>query len=239
MGKSWLNVTLEQKSSPLEARRHLPSIVVAVAEEARREWSRIAQARLHSTAGMYINSLTVRHRASYSEVILKQKLPNMMENGASPYDLKVGMLASPKAKTSKDGHPYMSIPLPLKAPGGGRRMDMPPVIPRGIYKIVSQSPYGKTTKLPLRFENYGKRTRLSPDPAKWSAYTWKASPFEGIKRMPTASEGKSHYNTFRRVSTKSDPSSWVHPGFKALHLMDQVQNKVEGIFNSVVSNLLR
>jgi len=38
-------------------------------------------------------------------------LPNMWEQGAPPWDLRETVLKSPKAKRSKDGHLYLSIPF--------------------------------------------------------------------------------------------------------------------------------
>jgi hypothetical protein len=238
--RSWYRVGLERRGDMPNIRQYMPQLLVATAESAKNEWAKLASRRLHGTANEYIRGLVVRHRPGISTVTLTGWLPNAIEKGMSPYDIKRGLLASPKAKRDAKGNAYMTVPLPLKAPGSGERGPSPPVMPWSVYKIASRSPMGSTTKLPLRLEDIGRRTRLSADPTKWSAYTWKTSPFSGIHKSPNPSKpGKARYNTFRRVSTKSDPSSWIHPGFAARHLADQVVAKVDTIFAKHVDDMLK
>jgi hypothetical protein len=239
MAKSWLKVTIERKGEMPSIRRQMPQLLVATAETVKNEWAKLASRGLKGSANEYIRGLSVSHKPGKSEIKLSGWLPNALEMGLSPFDIKKGLLRSPKAKQGKNG-PYITVPLPLKAPGGGERGPSPPVMPWSVYKITSRSPMGTTTKLPLRLENLGKRTRLSPDPTRWSPYTWKTSPFQGIRRSPDPSRpGKAHYNTFRRVSKESDPSSWIHPGFAAKNFSDKVLVRIESIFIKHTNDMLK
>lgn len=218
--------------------------LLLTAQAARQEWVRIARQRLRSTARGYISSIgpveinrnmaTIRLRSNTPE----GKLANALEDGASPYDLKKGLLRSSKVKRTKDGKPYIHVPFQLKTPGGGARGSEPSVMPRSIYRMASQMGIGQPMKLPKKYEDYGIKTRLSADIEKWGHYTWKASPYQGIVKTPSGGGGgKSTYHTFRTVSKNSDPSSWIHPGFRKLGAIEQASQKVEQIFAEVMGTL--
>lgn len=60
-------------------------------------------------------------------------------------------------------------------------------------------------------------------------YQWKSSPFEGA--MPMIKSGQAvGFKTFRTMSEKSDPNSWIHPGIRAMHIAENAANTVEPIF---------
>ena len=46
--------------------------------------------------------------------------------------------------------------------------------------------------------------------------------------------------TFRRVSDKSDPNSWIHPGFDARKFMDKAldQTQIPQVVDMVLDNFL-
>jgi hypothetical protein len=132
----------------------------------------------------------------------------------------------------------------LKTPGGGARGASPPVMPRSIYNMASKLGIGQQMKLPQKYENYGTRTRLSPDPTRWGNYTWKTSPFQGIIRTQTIGGkavpgGKSAYLTIRTVSKNSDPASWIHPGWRACNLIERASESLNKILPEVMETLSR
>jgi len=160
-----------------------------------------------------------------------------------------GFLRSPKAKIGgkigRTTNKYITIPLRLKSSGsmGGS----PPVMPSTIYKKASQLEIGGRLTLSKKYEGLGLRTRLSADLKRWQHYTWKTSPFQNIVKVPRFTglvklglprESAGMYMVFRRVSKKSNPSSWIHPGFKAANLVDQVVSKVELMFPTIVNNIM-
>jgi hypothetical protein len=167
----------------------------------------------------------------------------MLEEGKSPYDMKPGLLRSPKAKTGKGGGKYITVPLYLKTKG----RQSPPAMPSSIYKAAFKLQFGQSLTMPKKYDGYGLRTRLSPDLKRWGHYTWKSSPFEGIVKiqrwpglMPLGlpRERQASYITFRRVSTKSDPNSWIHPGFRRRNFIERTAEKIDTIFSKVLDSVM-
>lgn len=256
MPAKW-KVIFETSGALPSVRNIMDQALVLTAAAARQEWIRIARQRLRGTASLYIsnigqpeikrNSATIRLRADTSE----GKLANMLEVGAPAFDIKVGLLKSPKVSRTKGkegtrgGAPYIRVPFQLKTPGGGERGPTPPVMPRPIYRMASQLQFGEQLKLPKKYEDYSIKTRLSSDLTKWGHYTWKASPFEGIVRtrkwpgeLPTTPAGRrAAYMTFRTVSRNSDPSSWIHPGFRARNCIEAASARLEQIFPEIIERL--
>jgi len=225
------------KTKGTTARNSLPQLIPMCAERIKTEWQKLARQNLHSTASIYADALQVEHQTNQSIVTLKGDFPNALERGAPAFDMKPGFLGSSKAKRDAKGNTYFTVPMGLKAPGSGNRGPSPPVIPWSVYKSVSRSPIGTTHKLPLKYEDLGIRTRLSPDPQSWGHYTWKTSPFENIKKT-AGPGGRGAYMTFRRVSEKSDPNSWIHPGFRTLNLAKRVTAMASEIVSKTFADLV-
>ena len=169
----------------------------------------------------------------------------MIENGAPAFDMKPGLLKSRKAHRSSGGGKYLHVPLALKTPGGGSRGPSPPVMPAPIYTSAAKLHFGQSMrKLPLKYENLGMMTRLSPNLAKWQHYTWKTSPYVGVTKVRKYPDKKgpagrlAGYKTFRTVSTKSDPSSWIHPGFRPRNLMERTQVELEQKFPEIMTVIM-
>lgn len=62
------------------------------------------------------------------------------------------------------------------------------------------------------------------------AYTHKAPQYQGLVRIDIAStdkENRGGYFTFRRVSDKSDPLSWINPGFEPRKFMDRALDEAQ------------
>lgn len=154
-----------------------------------------------------------------------------------------GFLKSPKVKQGSTG-PYITIPLKLKTSGsiGGS----PPVMPSVISRQATKLKMGESMQLSKKYEGYGLRTRLSADLKRWGHYTWQTSPFQGITKVARwpnliplglPREASAAYMTFRRVSSKSDPNSWIHPGFQGKKLAEQVANKLDGIVSKIIDSI--
>ena len=238
-------VKMELKGQLPAIKKQMGSLLEAVASEARQEWVKLARERLHGTANTYIEAIGIpKRKGSTIEIKLNGVMPNMLENGSPPFDMKKGLLRSPKAKRDKKGHKYITVPLRMKSAGamGGS----PPVMPSPIYRQALKLQFGQSLTLPKKYEGWGLRTRLSADLKKWGHYTWKSSPFQGVTRVQRFSgltklglprEKLGAMMTFRRVSTKSDPDSWIHPGFTALNLIEKTADKVNSIFPKILDSL--
>ncbi len=250
MAKSLLTISLEMKGAFPSTKSQMRDILMMVAEEAQHEWHKLARNKLHGTAHAYISSImppvysrnqvTITLRSDTPE----GRLANSLEQGCGPFDMKPGFLRSSKVK-GKGQNKYLTVPLRLKS--FGSRGDSPPVMPSTIYKKASALQVGQSMTLAKKYEGYGLRTRLSADLKRWENYTWKTSPFQGITKVArwpnliplgTPRESAGMYMIFRRVSRKSDASSWIHPGFKAINLISQVENKIDNIFAKILDNVL-
>jgi hypothetical protein len=150
-----------------------------------------------------------------------------VEDGYGPFDMKPGLLRSPKAKNYVDrkgvSKRYITIPFRHNAPGAdatGAPM------PQNIYNqakqldfsmITGRNAWGKFTYAwggSLGASDQGKQVK--PKVGGMTApYEWKTGPYSGMVRMKNTATGNSGgYITFRRVSSTSDPNSWWHPGVR-------------------------
>lgn len=107
------------------------------AESVRTYWADLAKDRLHTTAAAYEQALRVIDVAPlHVAVVLDGKFANMLEQGAPPWDLRLTVLQSDKAKTSKDGYLYLSVPFEHSTPGTAGRRGA--VMPKAIHDAASK-----------------------------------------------------------------------------------------------------
>ena len=243
---------------------HLPAVgydegeirerVFTIAEMARSEWVRQAQYSLGSSAVEYINGIQpVQMKENWAVVTLVGELPNAIEKGKPPFDMKPGLLAGPNAKMGKTGR-YNTVPFRHGTPGStGKRVGAPMPIthttakgrPASIVYTEAkrlrpsvEGPAGKTVwgGRTGDFDGLGVRTQLPVKKGRPGAYTWKTSPFASMTKVAKtyAKATQNQYVTFRRVSENSDPNSWWHPGFKPRNLV----NRVRDYINDIVKRLI-
>ena len=240
-------LTYDSSGMAPNVRRQIPAIVYATAEIMRREWIRAARGALSKTASTYvagIGDIEVSNRGRTATIKLTGWLPNALEEGKGPYDLKEGLLHGPNAKRSKDGKgTYATVPFAHTTPNTNPMTAMP----APIYKMAKNLRQGERLKLTgTNLEGYGWRSKISQDASKWGNYTWKTSPFDSMvrqRRFPgmsgTSVAGRMmQYKTFRRVSSKSDPNSWIHPGFRPRAIMERAVAATERRFNEIVENMV-
>jgi len=238
-------VTVELKGMLPSVKTQLRTIVALAADSARTQWINTARKELRTSATSYISAIgPVEQRGTKADIKLTGWLPNALEEGHPAFDMKPFFLRSPKAKKTKKG-PVFIVPFALKTPGRG---PSPPAMPWPIYRSAARLRFGSQLKLPTKYEDYAIRTRLSPDIKKWGHYTWKASPFEGIVKTRSQTtpthivrgqlKWRPQYMTFRAVSRRSDPNSWIHPGFRPHNLMEKAASEFEKTFPDIVDKVL-
>ncbi len=199
-------------------------IVDRAAEMARNEWVRLAQERLTTTQDDYINNIQAVQRPSTNEasITLTGELPNMQEQGADPYDMKPGLLQN--AKISKKGVAYKTIPFAHGSPTQG----IIPKLPQAIFEEASRMAFGQ------RFTDKNKKS-------SWTGYRHTTGIYDKMKRTRPAGEGLTEFSSFRTVSANSNATSWIHPGFKALNLTEEVKtyldSQIDSIIREVVGNM--
>lgn len=243
---------------------HLPAVgydfdaiqerMVTLAEMARSEWVRLAQDNLGASAGDYIAGIQpVEVDGNWAHVHLVGELPNNIENGQAPFDMKPGLLAGPNAKTGKNGR-YNTVPFRHGTPGStgkrvGKPMPMTGITAAGKPKSMvyteakklkpSVETLGGKTAWGGRtgdFGGLGIRTMLPVKKGRPGAYTWRSSPFANMVKSAKTYEKatQNQYVTFRRVSDNSDPNSWWHPGIKARRFVNQVHNYLTDIVRRIM-----
>lgn len=187
--------------------------------------------RINVVSGDYIRSIQDGLRFPddlTGEVFSTAPHAGLIEDGQEPHDMKPGLLNSPKAKPMKGGGKYLTVPFRHGTPGTTSL----PAMPKDIYKVAKKLGFSrKRTKRDqaltgrkyewngrLSEDLRGKRTHTQQHPGH--GYTWKSGQYAGMVRMGKQKHGQ--YLTFRRVSTNSDPNSWMHPGVKPKPIREAV-----------------
>lgn len=210
-------------------------------------WQQAAMSGLNSTRKAYINSLNIGVISPTKRYIqLTGEWPNMLENGFGAFDMKTGMLSSPKAKMGKNGVKYMSIPFRHGTPGSiGESEVFSGVMPREIYEVVKRLQPSTTTlnrsvqrpkglrigQIPPDFRIPKSRAAFSDVKTQttYPEYVHQGSIYEGMVRKQTTYEGATQgsYMTFRRVSENSDPMAFIHRGVSAKNFAEKSLQKTD------------
>jgi hypothetical protein len=219
-------------------------LLSGLCNELARQWSQQAREKLKSTRSEYIRSLKVFKEGEFRAGIeLVGWLPNRIEGGCSPFDMKLKMLKSSKVKIGNSGQSYITIPFRIGVPTTLGDNDF-------FSSIMSPSTY-KVAKA-LQGKQQVKQSQLSGSDAIlqtrafvknqtqiFEAYTHKSSVFAGIQKGQGQFHGQ--YNTFRRISsTGSDPNSWIFSGIKAYHLAEAALDKMNVVLitDQTIDNFL-
>jgi hypothetical protein len=190
-------------------------LVSAVTQQVLNNWRKEAAKGLHGTRSRYIRGLTVVERGRLENaIVLKGKFNNMIEQGISSFDMKVGFANSSKAKQRADGTGwYLTIPFRWATPDAlGENEAFSGVMPKEVHAAAKRKAKGDVVMA----------VKPSDIPAilsKRKKVHHKTGLYEGIQRTKSlkeeANERGGGYISFRRVSDRSDKRAFFHPGFKA------------------------
>jgi hypothetical protein len=211
---------------------------------ARDTWRTVANQTLRTSTGTYIRYIVDGKVYPYENdplrgaVVTRDPKAAFVEHGYGPFDMKPGLLRSDKAKVSKEGHRYMTVPLrhgtprtgATEAGRGEERATLASVMPTGVAKmaekLVRSHMKGGPGQKRLPDMGWFWQTKLTPRLLGLPAYTWKHGKFAGL--VKTGVSGHTQYMTFRTVSAKkSDPGSWIHPGHGPMRLCEQARNQCD------------
>ncbi len=184
----------------------------------------LANRNLHTSKQQYIDGLVM----NTNSIDLEGWLPNAIESGVSGFDMKEYFAKSSKVKFNKKGGWYLTIPFRVYTPGGG---DYRNQMSWQIYRAVRAGrKYDAGTA-----GSRGGFTDLATGRV-WDSYENKTPILAGIKQTIGAN-GRSTYSTFRRVSSNSNPNSWIHSGIMAHNFIDKAWANidVDRIINDVLS----
>lgn len=218
-----------------------------------RNWKQEAARGLKSSRAEYVRSVYWSESSARRNVIvLMGSLPNMIESGAQPFDLKEGFEKSGKVKHKKDGGWYLTIPFRWATPGSlGENVAFAGVMPQDVYSLARQlrprrtaagaSSAGQSlsaSALPASRQNLGTRRAVSNalTGQNFPAYQHRSPLMAGMQRNEKtyAAATQSSFSTFRRVSDKSDPNSWIHTGIQARNFAEKAFQKTD--FDTIVNN---
>lgn len=223
-------------------------------------WEALAKQRLGSTLPDYLQHLIKVDKGRFAkQIILTGSLPNMLEQGASPFDIKDGFKKSPKVKYTipvynkkgvqikQGGDWFLSVPFRIGTPGTVGQAGFSSEMPQEVYDVMLGKPTKgslKTPEIPSPYDIPKSRDAILNEGGGnlYAAYKHKSSIYEGMAKQTAqyAKTSQNTYGTFRRAGANSDPLSWIHKGFTAYNLHQGAISKtdVETIVENEVTSYL-
>ncbi len=225
-----LGKELENISAEVEATFKLA--VAGLAQSAYSEVIRLANQRLKSTKQDYVNAVTFESVGENIYVItLNGKAANATEDGYGSFDMKPGLLSGPNSKVTAKGTRFNTVPFSYQpnsnAPAGQKILDLRSAVKalikdRGIDKII-KNPSGEPKQgIVARLSNTGIKN------------------LEGLVKIQKqyGKTTQSTYMTFRRVSSNSDASKWIHPGYQGARIFPDVERFIEQDLDRIIMSIL-
>lgn len=236
MGDFTIKVDLDSlgvndKLSPQIVNAVQSSIQVSLAV-IRDRWQTTVQNKLNSTRPLYLQGLSwdsvmypYDGNMFSGAVQLQGKFPNMLEKGFGSFDIKVGFSKSDRKIKKKDGGWYLTIPFRHSTPGSfmyGQPM------PKAVYSQAKKLNAGETLSFP------------GAGDVSWKGYQRKNKTYDGLQRIVKSYQKatQSQYMTFRRVSDKSDPNSFWHPGFSGVKVAESLMPFAQKTFVDMLTTNL-
>lgn len=204
-------------------------------------WEALAKKKLKSTREEYIQNIIHVDKGRFNkQIILTGVVPNMVEQGASAFDIKEGFRKSPKVRYTipvygkkgnmlrSGGDWYLTIPFRIGVPGTLGQAGFTGQMPQEVYDIMRKRGNRialRADEIPAPYNIPQSRAaiQVTPQNPYYAQYTHKSSIYEGLTKR-TAQYGKTTqntYGTFRRAGANSDPLSWIHKGISAYRLADE------------------
>lgn len=234
----------------------LDKVLSDVMAGARNHWIKRAGEKLHSTLRDYLDGLhEVEMEPGRASLALVGELPNMIEWGTGPYSMHPGLLGpgvplvpvGQRGKhASKGGGFYRAIPLRHQTPrssgkGGGQPMgsqyfkdipsaglsgNMQSALGKAVHKAAKK--LAPTTGMPGGGTKWGGRLPAGVGGAQKLKAHHTTDIYAGMVRSQKqyGKAVQNTYTTFRTISS-AHPEKWIHPGFHAASIVDDVQAYVE------------
>lgn len=199
--------------------------------------------RINTVTGQYVRSIQEGLRFPddmTGEVVSTSPHGERIEDGQRAWDMKPKLLASPKAKTNKDGKRYITVAFRHGAPGTKTM----PAMPQSVYNQAKKLGYSRRNGNVLGgivkyswgdkmgANAQGQRSHTGDHPG--AGYTWKTGLYTGMVRG--GQPGHSQYLTFRRLSENSDSKAWMHPAVKPRPVREAVMENTRDEILQLVRN---
>jgi hypothetical protein len=241
-----------------------------IAESASVKWKRVVQlSDLNTSKRDYINGIQPIERGENERTItLVGWLPNAIENGLDPFDLRSTLL-NENAKISwsqagrsggQVGHKYRAIPFRHGTPGTEGQAGMPmgqrygPLSPKslawaskGLLDRSSSLRLGKRVYKAAQALEKGQRLKTREGRRKGFVQVPRLAPwhvtdiYSGMKKTRKQylrAEQTSGYTTFRTIS-EAKQIGWIHPGIQARHFSKQVEAHIEQLVGPIIEAALK
>jgi hypothetical protein len=215
------------------------------------KWEETANRELKSTRSRYVQNLKVidegRMQGAVTLDYSKDPLIQMIEEGASSFDMKKNFEKSDKKHIKANGTGwYMSIPFSIGTPGVVESSGFSSVMPSQIYNLIKAKPSSPITnrsqglsnnEIPKEYSIPKVRAAITiPESQAFAEYKHKSSIFSGVFKQTDSVTGQNSYGSFRRVSDKSDPDSWIYPGMDAKNLAEKAMDSFNTNLQEVLSD---
>ena len=176
----------------------------------------------------------------------------MLEQGASPFDIKEGFKKSKKVKYTiakynvkgkqikAGGDWYLTVPFRIGVPGTLGQAGFSGQIPQEVYDVMQKKGLHtlQVGDIPSPYDVPKSRAAIAATPNNpyYAQYTHKNSIYEGLTRRTAqyAKTSQNTYGTFRRAGANSDPLSWIHKGFTPYDIAGKAVQKTD--VDTIVEN---
>jgi hypothetical protein len=214
---------------------------------------KLAGEQLHKTRSIYQSAIRVIDEGRMKGAVLlsyQNPLVKMIEEGCSAFDQKIFFEQSSKKHTTKNGKWFLTIPFNIGTPDSTGEF-VSSVMPSEVYDVVKEKSADMPTtsgafkskglalnEIPEQFATPRTRALIEATATnqRWEAYKNKTSIYEGISKIQDPTTGQSSYKSFRRVSSNSDPNSWIFPGMTEKDLMGKALQEIESDEGKIVGN---
>lgn len=214
------------------------AIIDRIVVEYTSKWENLVDNNLKGLRNVYKNAMYVDKKSSF-EVIFglregENGLAIALEEGKSAWDEKPFFEASPKKhrKAIGDGW-YLTVPFRHATPEAVAESGVfQSILPKEVYDVAKNNggrPVSMS-QLPEQYRQVGSRKEIAVAGGVIPEYVHKAPKYLGLVRVnisSTSKERRGGYMTFRRVSDRSDPNSWIHPGFDVHKFMDKALDQAD------------
>jgi hypothetical protein len=217
-------------------------------------WEQEAINTLKSSRPQYVRSILVQDEGkNAASVRLVGVLPNMIESGASSYDMKENLLNGPNARTTKSGGKVNVVPFSLGSPDSLGENFNGSILPQEVYDVIKSKPQNKPVaggglksdplkadEIPKPYNEPQVKSFTEPKSKSFEQYEHKGSIYEGVSRVKDSTTGQNRYESFRAVSSNSAPNSWQHPGLEAQDLASKALSdfNIESNLSSIIDEWL-
>lgn len=200
----------------------------------------LAKSKLNTSFDNYMSAVTSKVEGNVLVVELDKDnwLANAVESGVGGFDIKAGLLNSPKAKIGKNGKKFIIVPIGKQKNGKGGGTEKSQDYQRRINEVLLKPKVG-LSKLKTRLDGgvYETQQIINDDPLLQGFYRSRvfdsAQDFYAGKKKPAWG-----HVLFRIVSENSDKDSWQHPGIQKADIFGQTSQWFDNTASALLDSII-